>query len=356
MQEELIKNIAYCTFAAEGTAIVLLVAAIIRYVYTVRPLRKGSAFFIGYMCATILLAVVDIGTYWVWMKCPENKPPYMILQMICDVIRVFLVVTWLVAIEYFIDRSVDIIKRHILGVITPALIALVFMIGYDLIELYLINNPLTEKIFIRGQLFIGIDDIIEVGYLMFAYYLLYKARQKRNGLAQLMLATPFVLPVILGVAITQTTYVSVCALGFSIGIWAMDISLTRRRQCFDEETGFYKREYFEFLKKFEKDGVSIGDLVLVFQTQPEHLDELGSIINGWVSLNSKVVRINEQNCYVILSPKQSDEAARQLIEFVEKDAEESGISVKSSYTSRKIGDADEDVEQRLVEGIRQIQK
>ncbi len=332
------------TYIGEGISIFLMLMLILRHILFLRNNKTERRLFFVLVVQTIQLAVVNIFSYFAWQQIyPDVNIGVVLGQMLCDILRVILIVSWLIGVKYYIDGSIDNISRHIGRVFAPALIGLLLLITYEIIYISAEIHPQYIDIVERMSWLLKLGGIIEISYILYAYYLLKKARIKNGGIPMLLRITPFVLPVFLGVLITEFTGYTVSSLGIAIGLCCMDIFLTKRRRCYNDETGFYRADYINFLAAYGEKGTQFAELIVVFRLRATQFRVFGPILYQWAPLDSKVIETPENNCYVLLSKKQDKMVTEKLIELIKEDAKGNGIMVDSFYIYREKNDTVDDI-------------
>ncbi len=341
------------TLYAQGTAMAFVIGLLFLSVF-IRKRERAEAKIMSVLCIDCLIMCVflSINVLMRYRTFPGAKEITLISMTISELTIVMFLYTWLHFVDYMIYGSSDHIVRHLKATAVP-----VFFEG----ALYLINL-FTNLVFKFGIIFYVNEDltyrraagfavvkVIELLYLIATVVMIVRYRKTTKSPVFIKI-TPFVIPLVLGAAVSIFTDYSAHSLGIAVGLIMLHFSMMEGYCYIDNRYGCYNKAYLSYVRKFVKGKQISGGTGIVFSVTGR-LKEFADILTEEKPLNADIVYIGE-GMFLLISGTQRKSSIEMFIELVREAAEESGISFKSGYGVRNKDEATDVFLERLLAEIK----
>ncbi len=249
----------------------------------------------------------------------------LITNCLLGMIPLFMVVHWLIFVEFTLHRSMDIIRRRYPVVMVPFLVGVVISL-FNTIAVIPRSTPLIvlQIVFVLNRLLF----FIWLFYIVASYAVLFR-ENKRKSIPQYIRLTPTVISIAVGYIVSALTPFQIDAVGYAIGLLFADYYMFRRLGYIDYKTGFFNERYLEVLGR-EADNKSIYNVTVIhFKTEGDS-GKLAQILKSWEPEYSKIV-IKDDGEILVLSKFLKKSVAERFISLVREHCTEEEIETEASY-------------------------
>ncbi len=327
------------TAAVSGVAILLLLT-INRRLRTSK--RKEDEFFRFLCIVEIIYCLAEIaasaGRYYAIGQGFKYWP--MLLSIIPQIVLVFCVQMWVLFVDYYINGSMDGIKRRYKYFYIPYIVlAVVSVIGIYLIGRVEIEGAedvtgVSRPIAWMTVSWLGVYFIVSVAtviwYILQAYKIVrvHKAEQDRPLFLKLeVFIIPWILAYVFELIPATAFYIEpLCA---AISLFLTFFIIQKRYRYLDEDTQMYNMQFIDFLKKHFKDkGYRDGSFVFIRGGDPQNTAEA---IRSCKPENSMAFRL-DKDTFLLSSHNPGERALKAFEELLktEYDAVGGGKSLDIS--------------------------
>ncbi|MCR5251282.1 MAG: hypothetical protein K6E50_11810 [Lachnospiraceae bacterium] len=322
------------TLLLDGAALLLMAGLLLFSGHLRRHKRIEGKIFFALCVLTMIFAFLNAGShamhyqdYDKWILVAK------ICRMLSDIVPIFILFQWLVFVDYTLYQSRDnLLRRYKFAFVLILLCILLLFVNLFTGIAY----EFERDLFAHAHLPFYIMLAIEYFFLLLSVFVIIQYRVSHKGQG-FFAGFPFVIPVILGVACNDIhPNLGTFAIGTSVGLLLMFLFMYRGIRLVDEESGFFKAELLEFLKKYPADR-SDGGTGILFSAES---GDLIPILQDWKPKDSIILELSEGK-YLLLSGGQAESAIRLLIECVEEEAAEAGIKLTARYERQKKGESSE---------------
>ncbi|MBR5421419.1 MAG: hypothetical protein IK115_09755 [Lachnospiraceae bacterium] len=325
------------TLILDGAAILLMLCLLLFSGHLRRHKRMEGKLFFFICVLTILFAVVNAGSHAMHFR---DYDTWIVAAKICrtlsDIAPMLILFQWMVFVDYTLYKSRDNLLRRYKFAFVLILLCIVMLI----VNLFTgIAYEFDEELFTHAHVPFYVMLIIEYLFLLLSFFVIIQYRVRNKG-QNFFMIFPFAIPVLAGVALNDIhPELGTFGIGTAVGLVMMYIFMYRGIALVDEDTGFYKADLLELLKKVPANS-EIGGTGIVFTC--ENADEkIQKILADNKPADSIMVQLNEKD-YLLLAAGQRESAIKILIECVTEEAEEAGLKISSRYERQKKGESSEE--------------
>ena len=306
---------ALITVFSDSTAL-LLILGLLTLSDRNRKDYEDRSFFM--MCVDVLVLTVFNAACYVFTGRDVEKfgRAAIILYSVSALFTVFFVCRWITYMDYQIYRNEDHIKRRykILNImvifIFAALVVNIFT-GY----LFSVDEYLY---IIRFRPFFALSMLQLAGFLYPGYEIW--RYSKKNRVLFFYKSWPILVPILLNVAVSLTTWYSVGSICFACAVVFLYFFMMNRWRFVDDGSGFYNTEYLGFLKRMVSEGKRQYKYILVFKGQ-DSSDELCRILKKELPPKGEIIRQSEK-VFLLPAVITNKSILKSMGEMVEVDVSE----------------------------------
>ncbi len=231
------------TIYADISAIILVVGLMVLS-GRIHTKNFESKLFLTICILIVMDALGSAGSYAMHYQSPGwCASAEMFFKTFMEVSALLLVFVWMLYVDYKLYASKDHILRNfkIHGVITA------------FFEIMLIINPLTRIMFTLdgNNWFVPtplyhLMEFVEIAYVALTFYQLHNYRKNNNKL-HFFKISPMMIPIFIGLLVSEFTNFAAIPLGLSIGVISLYFSMMKTFRYEEMGTGFYNKAYLSEL-------------------------------------------------------------------------------------------------------------
>ncbi len=335
-----LRSDVVATLYAQGTAIALVLGLMIISVHLKQRKRIRDKLFVS-LCINVLIMSVflAINVLLRYRTFPGVRELALVCMTVSELSLVFMLLQWLIFVDYLIYKSWDHVARHFRVMFIPVMcegvLHIVNLFTTLVFRFGLVFNVDEDIIYTRCPLFWSVK-VIEVCYFITTIVMIVKYR-KKSKTPVLIKISPFLIPLVIGSAVSVFTDYSAHSLGLAVGLVLLHFSFMSEYCYLNEEMGCYNKAYLEFMNRFIKEKSMEGGTGIVFEA-PGNEKILADILLEEKPENTDLIYL-EEGRFLLLTSTQRKSSVAMLIELIKEAAEEKKIEFRSHYGIRKTDEA-----------------
>ncbi len=265
------------------------------------------------------LSLLDAATYARKNhEFPGALPIALGLQTLLELTLNFVIILWMVFVNYRIYHSRDVIKRDFVKYLIP----LVILMGIDIINVFTgIIFYYDEHVMYHTTAFTIYYYVVRYAYLFGGAIQIAVSKKSHRDL-KFFDVWGFIIPSLAGGLINSFTDYSGMCLGFAIGLCLVYAGIINELSFMDHQTGYYNRYYLRYLKRdIDSETFSPKSGIIYRLMDPDDMKAFAGLLSPILPKKCEVVRYNEDTV-VMLAEISKRGALHMMSEDVESAVEQ----------------------------------
>ena len=248
---------------------------------------------------------------------------YYILPSVSEFLYMMTILQWMIFVDYSLYRSMDHIRRRY----RLAALPIIAVTAADILQSIIIyGNGIdadTLMPFLYGMQFCKMA--VELGYILTAVHLVFNYEKETHQMRFIRLDA-FIIPFVLG-SLFRYYDASFMALGIILTYGAV----IRRDRFIDHDTGFYSREFLDYLSKYRDEKEFTGGCGIMIYA-PGHGRDMSKILSEIKPPNSNIFVLDE-DLFLLLSGAVRDSASQMAVMMITEAAQTSDTPYTPEITT-----------------------